>query len=66
MKKIGVDDMLELKDVTYFYKSQKDKVVLDKISYRFEKGKLYAILGASGGGKTCHFWQGWISLLREK
>ena len=52
MKKIGVDDMLELKDVTYFYKSQKDKVVLDKISYRFEKGKLYAILGASGGGKT--------------
>lgn len=44
--------MLELKDVTYFYKSQKDKVILDKISYRFEKGKLYAILGASGGGKT--------------
>lgn len=44
--------MLELKDVTYFYKSQRDKVVLDKISYRFEKGKLYAILGASGGGKT--------------
>lgn len=47
-----VDDMLELKDVTYFYKSQKDKIVLDKISYQFEKGKLYAILGASGGGKT--------------
>ena len=47
-----VDNMLELKDVTYFYKSQKDKIVLDKISYQFEKGKLYAILGASGGGKT--------------
>lgn len=44
--------MLELKDVTYYYRSQKDKVVLDKISYKFEKGKLYAILGASGGGKT--------------
>lgn len=44
--------MLELKDITYFYKSQKDKVVLDKISYRFEKEKMYAILGASGGGKT--------------
>ncbi|MCR2050535.1 ABC transporter ATP-binding protein [Acetatifactor muris] len=44
--------MLELKDVTYFYKSQTDKIVLDKISYQFEKGKLYAILGASGGGKT--------------
>ena len=44
--------MLELKDISYYYKSQKDKVVLDKISYQFEKGKLYAILGASGCGKT--------------
>lgn len=44
--------MLELKNVSYFYKSQKDKVVLDQISYQFEKGKLYAILGTSGSGKT--------------
>lgn len=44
--------MLELKDVSYYYKSEKDKVILDKISYKFEVGKLYAILGASGSGKT--------------
>lgn len=44
--------MLELKNISYFYKSQKDKIVLDEISYHFEKGKLYAILGTSGSGKT--------------
>lgn len=44
--------MLELKNISYFYKSQKDKMVLDQISYQFEKGKMYAILGASGSGKT--------------
>lgn len=44
--------MLELKDVMYYYKSQKDKVILNHISYNFEKGKMYAILGTSGSGKT--------------
>lgn len=44
--------MLELKNVSYRYKSQKDKMVLDDISYQFEIGKMYAILGASGSGKT--------------
>jgi putative ABC transport system ATP-binding protein len=36
----------------YYYKSQKDKVILDHISYDFERGKVYAILGTSGSGKT--------------
>ena len=44
--------MLELKDVSYYYKSQKDKMILDHISYEFEKGVMYAILGSSGSGKT--------------
>lgn len=44
--------MLDLKNISYFYKSQKDKLILDQISYQFEKGKMYAILGASGSGKT--------------
>ena len=44
--------MLEVKDVSYYYKSQKDKPVLDSIDCRFEKGKMYAILGTSGSGKT--------------
>ena len=44
--------MLEIKNVSYYYKSQKDKMILDKISYKFEPGMMYAILGASGSGKT--------------
>ena len=44
--------MLELRNVMYYYKSQKDKVILNHISYSFEKGKMYAILGMSGSGKT--------------
>lgn len=44
--------MLEIKDVTYYYKSQKDKVILNHISYSFEEGKMYAVLGTSGSGKT--------------
>ena len=44
--------MLEIKDVMYYYKSQKDKVILNHISYSFEEGKMYAVLGTSGSGKT--------------
>ncbi len=44
--------MLELKDVSYYYKSQKDKTILDHVSYEFKKGVMYAVLGSSGSGKT--------------
>ena len=44
--------ILETKNVSYFYKSQKDKLILDDVSIGFECGKLYAILGPSGSGKT--------------
>ncbi len=44
--------MLELKDVSYYYKSQRDKTILDNVSYEFKKGVMYAVLGSSGSGKT--------------
>ena len=44
--------ILEAKNVSYFYKSQKDKLILDNVNYSFECGKMYAILGHSGSGKT--------------
>lgn len=44
--------ILEAKNVSYFYKTQKDKLILDDLSIGFECGKLYAILGPSGSGKT--------------
>ncbi len=44
--------ILEAKNVSYFYKSQKDKMILEDVNYGFEPGKMYAILGPSGSGKT--------------
>ena len=44
--------MLELKDVSYYYKSQRDKTIPDHVSYEFKKGVMYAVLGSSGSGKT--------------
>ena len=46
--------ILEVKNVSYYYKSQRDKLILDHVSYGFECGKLYAILGPSGSGKTTY------------
>jgi len=42
--------MLEVIDLKYSY--GKDSFVLKGINARFEQGKMYAILGESGGGKT--------------
>ena len=42
--------ILELKKVSYAYKNGKS--VLNNISMKFEKGKVYAILGVSGAGKS--------------
>ena len=44
--------VLEVKDIVYHYKANKDKNVLNGISYGFEEGTVYAILGTSGSGKT--------------
>ncbi len=44
--------ILELKEVSYAYKNNKDKKVLNNISTAFEEGVFYAILGTSGSGKT--------------
>ena len=44
--------ILEAKNVSYFYKSQKDKLILKNVNYGFEPGKMYALLGPSGSGKT--------------
>lgn len=44
--------ILEVRNVNYHYKANKDKKILDNISYCFEAGNVYAILGPSGSGKT--------------
>lgn len=42
--------VLEIRDVSYGY--TKERVILDEISEKFEKGNIYVILGPSGCGKT--------------
>lgn len=41
--------------ITNLHKSYDDKVVLNGISYEFEQGKIYGILGRNGAGKTTLF-----------
>lgn len=45
--------LLTFKDVSYYYQDGGKRVdILSQANYRFEKGKTYAIVGASGSGKT--------------
>ena len=45
--------ILELKNVAYIYKNRYQSVTaVDSVSYAFETGKVYALVGKSGSGKT--------------
>ena len=45
--------LVEFKDVTFSYPgSSGDRVVLDKVTLSVPRGKVTALMGASGGGKT--------------
>ena len=45
--------VLSFENVCYHYKDGSSQVnILKNASYQFEKGKIYAIVGASGSGKT--------------
>ena len=46
-----MEPVLELKNVSFRY-SKDSRRVLNDLSYSFEEGKLYAIVGHSGAGKT--------------
>ena len=46
-------NVIELRDVKYVYQSKYQRLeALHGISYTFETGKVYAIMGSSGSGKT--------------
>ena len=45
--------VLELKEVRYSYRSRYQTVeAVRGVNYRFEEGRVYAVMGASGSGKT--------------
>ncbi len=50
----NVQGEIEFKNVTYGYGQEKD--VLNDLSFKVNKGEIYALVGSSGGGKTtiCH------------
>ncbi len=50
-KKKESDNILELKQVNFQYKTQ-EKMFFHGISFCFQKGKKYAVIGANGSGKT--------------
>jgi len=45
--------ILEIKGLNYGYNDgERKRVILNDLSYQFERGKMYTILGPSGSGKT--------------
>ncbi len=52
---------IELNDVTYTYPLMKE-AALKNISYKFEKGKFYGVIGENAGGKTtlCNLFRGLV------
>lgn len=44
--------ILDVKNIDYAYKSQKEKQILRNVSVGFEEGRFYTIVGPSGSGKT--------------
>lgn len=45
--------LLQLENISYGYiDGTKKRIILNDLSYNFEKGKFYTILGPSGSGKT--------------
>ncbi len=45
--------VLSIKEVSYQYKNKYQTIsALDGISYEFDSGKMYVVIGKSGSGKT--------------
>ena len=47
-----MSNLIELKNITKHYFTNKKNFVLKKINYKFKKGLIYSLVGPSGSGKS--------------
>ena len=47
-----MNSLIQLKNISKSFKTNKNIKVLKKISYKFKKGKIYSLMGPSGSGKS--------------
>ena len=47
-----MNSFLKLKNISKYFNSEKKVKVLKNLSYNFNKGKMYALIGPSGSGKS--------------
>jgi len=47
-----MNNLIEVSNLNKFFDSSKKIKVLKKISYKFNKGKIYSLIGPSGSGKS--------------
>ena len=47
-----MNSFLKLKNISKYFNTEKKIKVLKKLSYNFEKGKIYSLMGPSGSGKS--------------
>ena len=45
-------NIIEIKNLSKIYKERQKIKVLNKINYKFKKGKIYSLMGPSGSGKS--------------
>ena len=47
-----MNNLITLNKISKFFLTNKKITVLNKISYKFKKGKIYSLVGPSGSGKS--------------
>ena len=47
-----MNSFLRLKNISKYFNTEKKIKVLKNLSYNFNKGKMYALMGPSGSGKS--------------
>ena len=47
-----MNNLIELKNISKFYITNKKNLIIKKINYKFKKGLVYSLVGPSGSGKS--------------